>query len=942
MKWIPLRVHSVFSRGQGGLLLDELAAWGRECRLPALPLTDVANLYGWAQWKEAAQRAGLRPVFGCELSLAGRTFLFLVKTREGYWNLMEILNRRRLHSLDGLVTIVFPWAEEPQAWPEEPLLAKAPREDVFIGAEWANFERALAWGRRLGRHVVWANPLKFIQTPQRLVLLEAIQHKKAFPREWARQKKTLEFFGPAQVGLARRKWGEVVESLLRRNQAVVEKCLFSFKDVVPPLPAELFSFSLREVVLRKLRQLPQLSWQARERARRELAVVEASGFAPYFLVVYDVVRFARQRGILHNLKGSGASSYLAYLLGISRANPLHYDLYFERFLNPGRPDPPDFDLDFDSSRRDEVLAYVLEKYGGGRSGAAFVCSLKSYRARSAVYETARAFGFAPAEARSLTRRLSLWMEPGELARRPAPPGCQEIWRLAATLQDVLAEVSLHVGGIILTPAPVERYLPLAESARGYRMSHFDRDAVEALKLIKLDLLSVRGLAAISATMKALRLKRIPLRDPATFRLLQEARTIGCFQVESPAMMNLLRRLKPISIQDLVQALALIRPGPTLSGMKEARLRQRQGQGGVRDKLLQEILPETAGLLLYEEQVMQVAERVAGFPPARGDVLRRALKRKEAKLLAELKKKFLAGGRERGYAAADVQRLWRLLEAFSAYSFNKAHSVSYALMAYRAAYLKAHYPRLYLTAVLNAGGGYYDLAEYIEEVRRWGIPLRGVDVNRSGLVFSVEEEGIRVGLMLIKGLTRKTARRIIEAREEGPFLSVEDFIRRVQPPRADLLALIKAGALDSLEPRRSVQILRYFQGVKTDGEWSDLEERQKQRMIFESLGFSPEVPLLAWLEMKRPPLRIKDLAWHAGREVELLVRVVDARLKAVNGRKKKKYFFLFEDETGLLEGVGEKRCLALNGLPVCYLRGVIHLDSSGRPRILDCSFASFYR
>jgi DNA polymerase III alpha subunit len=215
------------------------------------------------------------------------------------------------------------------------------------------------------------------------------------------------------------------------------------------------------------------------------------------LIVYDVVEFARRHGILHNLKGSGASSFLAFLLGISHINPIEYDLYFERFLNRGRDDPPDIDLDFDSRKRDQVLSYVLEKYGQGRTGAAFVCSLKNYRARSALYETARAFGLPPQEARSLSKKAPFFAEPDFLKKDNPLPGYREIWKAASEFTSVYCENSLHVGGVLLTPSPASRYLPLEESAKGYIMAHYDRDAVEDLKLIKLDLLSVRGLAAIS-------------------------------------------------------------------------------------------------------------------------------------------------------------------------------------------------------------------------------------------------------------------------------------------------------------------------------------------------------------------------------------------------------------------------------------------------------------
>jgi DNA polymerase III alpha subunit len=468
------------------------------------------------------------------------------------------------------------------------------------------------------------------------------------------------------------------------------------------------------------------------------------------------------------------------------------------------------------------------------------------------------------------------------------------------------------------------------------MSQFDRDAVEDLKLIKLDLLSVRGLAAISAAKASLGLTAIPEGDPAAFALLKEARTIGCFQVESPAMMNLLRRMKPADGRDLIQALALIRPGPTESGMKEALLRGREGRGVRSDPFLERVLPETGGLLLYEEQVMQAAERVAGLPPEEGDALRRALKRKGTPALAEWRARFLGGGRSRGYPAADLERLWTGLETFSSYSFNKAHSASYAAMAYQAVYLKARHPAPYMTAVLNAGGGYYGLAEYVEESKRLGLRILGPDANRSGLGFEVEAGGIRVGLLSIKGLGRKTAERLIEARaEDGPYRSLPDALARLGPSKAELFTLVKAGVFDSLEARRTRQILRYVQGIEGVEPDSDLSPREKARTVLDSLGFSPEADPLALYEGKRPDLRIKDLGRHLGRAVDLVVRVVDARGKDVRGGKK--YFYFFEDETGTLEGVGDRPCQASGEPPVCCLHGEAREDGTGQVKIFECAF-----
>jgi DNA-directed DNA polymerase III PolC len=972
--FIPLRLHSVYSRGKGSATLEEASAWVSRKGMGAAALTDIENLYGWGKWKRAAEARGFRPLFGCELEVGGRTFVFLVKEREGYWNLMEIFNQegRRpaeqekeragddgdrfisgareskaagtLHlKTDGLITIYIPKSDEIDL-PEE--LKVRPKnggagpdpfmgEDFYLGCDFSNFERVAEWARARNLPLVWANPVKFIRSPERLILLHAITQKVPYPPEKEKLAEKTALFGPDQEAPALKKFGSAAQEAFRRTAEVAEKCRFTFEGIVPPLPPDLFPATLGDLVTERLRSAGDLSWRERQRARRELEVIEKSGFAPYFLIVHDVIEFARRRRILHNLKGSGASSYLAYLLGISHVSPMEFDLYFERFLNSGRNDPPDIDLDFDSRRRDEVLDYVLKKYGRGeKTGGAFVCSLKNYRARSALYETARAFGIPPEEARSLSNRIPYFAEPDFLRRDKPAAGHLEIWKMASELGGVYADISLHVGGVILTPAPAGRYLPLEESAKGLIMSHFDRDAVEDLKLIKLDLLSVRGLAAISETRERLNLRTIPPGDAQTYKLLQTAQTIGCFQVESPAMMNLLRRMKPETIYELTQALALIRPGPTESGMKEALLRAREKRQAFQEPLLEKILPETGGLLLYEEQVMQVAERVAGMPPEEGDLLRRALKKKNG-VRAALREKFFREARERGYKSAEIEKLWTTMEKFSSYSFNKAHSASYAAMAYQAVYLKAHHTVPYLTAVLNAGGGYYMPTEYIEEAKRRGIGFLGPDINRSGHLFEVEGPNIRVGLTSIKGLALKTIEKIMAERKDSEFASVEDFLARVHLGRAELLSLIKAGVFDSLEPRRTRQILRHFQGIEDMEEVADMNPLEKAKMLVDSLGFSPGPDSLELYEGKRPALRVKDLADYAGQQVELVVRVVDARLKdTMNGSK---YFYLFEDETGLLEGVGERRCLSFGQPPVCCLRGEVRRDGGGIVKIHNCSF-----
>jgi len=968
---VPLRVHSVYSRGKGGATLEELAWWAAREKIPALALTDIGNLYGWAKWTRAAKAGGFRPLYGCEIEVGGEAgadggaaggredgsaasgangnggerILFLVKSREGYWSLMEILNRREIRGAPGLVAVYIPSPKGAGSAFDralDRLREGAAAGDVYVGADAFNAARAAALAAARGLPLVWVNPLKYVTCPERLVLVRALDRKVPYPPEWESLRTRVRLFGPEpRESAALRRLGAAAAGALRRTFEIAEKCAFAFAGVVPPLPADVFPTTLRAEVTARLRGRTDLSWEARQRAQRELAAVEASGFAPYFLIVHDVVEFARRHGILHNLKGSGASSYLAYLLGVSHVDPVAFDLYFERFLNAGRDDPPDFDLDFDSRFRDKVLAYVLERYGRGPTGAAFVCSLKSFGARSALYETARAFGLPPDESRALSRKAPYFADPGWLKGAAPPAGYLEVWKLASELTSVYHEISLHVGGVILTPAPADRYLPLAVSAKGLLMSHYDRDAVEDLKLIKLDLLSVRGLAAVSATKTGLGLGELPAGDAKTFGLLKQARTMGCFQVESPAMMNLLRRMKPATIQDLTQALALIRPGPTESGMKESLLRGREGRVAARDPFLARILPETGGLLLYEEQVMQIAERVAGLPPEEGDLLRRRLRKKDAPPDANgadgMRSRFFGEARARGYTAGEIEALWGTMEKFSSYSFNKAHSASYAAMAYQAVYLKAHHPVPYLAAVLNAGGGYYGLAAYVEEAKRLGIRILGPDVNRSGRGFAAEgDAAIRVGLGAIKNLGQKTVDRLLEEREGGGvYASIEDVLARAPLSKSELFTLVKAGVFDSLEARRTRQVLRYVQGIDGVEVAADIDPREKAKMLLEALGFSPDGDPLALYEGKRPDLRIKDLRRCAGRAVELVVRVVDARGKLVAGARK--YFYLFEDETGVLEGVGDRPCLTIGDPPVCCLRGEPRPDGNGVVKIYDCAF-----
>ncbi len=564
--FVPLRVHSTFSRGLGGATLEELAAWAAGRRTGAMALSDIGNVYGWAKWKRAAAAAGFAPVYGCEVEVEGRPYLFLVRSTPGYANLMEILNRRRIGEaglLEGLITIFFRHPIRPIRGSGAKLRGMTPRpqsEDVRsddVPNEWTNGEEGGGpdlprpgrkaevrggGGRRSASAPTGPSSAGPASWPGETACRSSGPTRSstsARPSGWSCCAPSSARFpirpsgpgwadarplrprpggpGPAQVRRRRRPKpstppGSVAGSVPSPSRV---SCRRSRRDIFPA--------GLREVVLALLHARRDLGWGERERALRELAVIEGSGFAPYFQIVHDVVDFARRNGILHNLKGSGASSYLGWLLGLSHVNPAAFDLYFERFLNAGRPDPPDIDLDFDSRFRDQVLAYVLRTYGAGRTGAAFVCSLKSYGARSALYETARAFGLPPDESRALSKQGALFRRARASAQDARPPAATSrsgAWPPSSTgvySRGLAPRRRRHPDARPGRPRPPAR----AVSAKGLAMSHFDRDAVEDLKLIKLDLLSVRGLAAISEAKVAARAwPSIPADEPGRLRPAQ--------------------------------------------------------------------------------------------------------------------------------------------------------------------------------------------------------------------------------------------------------------------------------------------------------------------------------------------------------------------------------------------------------------------------------------
>jgi error-prone DNA polymerase len=556
----------------------------------------------------------------------------------------------------------------------------------------------------------------------------------------------------------------------------------------------------------------------------ELAVIEGMGLAGYFLVVWDIVRFARQQGIRCQGRGSAANSLVAYLLEITQVDPLRHNLLFERFLSgDGRSGPgtmPDIDVDFAADRREEVVQYVYERYGKDHVG--MVCNVVTYRARSALREAAKVLAF-PADvidhaAKSLDTRSAEAV--AEAIESTLPDDVSLPWQVLADLlkemDGVPRHLSIHVGGMLITAAPLVEVVPLERATMpGRVVVQWDKDGVEDAGLIKIDLLSLRTLGAVEEARAHILAWRgldlepadLPLDDPAVYDLLQRADTVGCFQVESRAQAQMLPKLLPRRFEDIVVGVALIRPGPIQGGMVHPYLRRRQGLEPVAyaHPALEPALAETLGVIVFQEQVLRVAMAVARFSPAEADHLRRAMSRSRSKeAMAALRQRFVEGARANGLDEAAADEIWQQLEGFAGFGFCKSHAAAFALVAYQTLYLKAHYPAEFYCALLNHQPlGFYPPEVLAGDARRHGVPILQPDANRSQAACSLEQacpEGqvaIRLGLGYVRGLGEAWQERIVERRGGKPYRDLVDFCRRTRLPRAVVENLIRAGALDDL-------------------------------------------------------------------------------------------------------------------------------------------------
>src|SRR6266545_2340300 len=585
-----------------------------------------------------------------------------------------------------------------------------------------------------------------------------------------------------------------------------------------------------------------------DRLEREIDIIKSMGFPGYFLVVWDFIKYAKDHGIpVGPGRGSAAGSLVAYSMGITDIDPLEYDLLFERFLNPERISMPDIDVDFCMNRRGEVIEYVRQKYGDDK--VAQIITFGTMAARSVVRDVGRVlglpYGLVDKVAKTIPAGPEVTLETAPQdspALADAMKNDKEVARvieIGSRLEGLARHAGMHAAGVVITPEPVTNYVPLYRTTRDEIVTQFDMRVVEKMGLLKMDFLGLRTLTVIDDAIKSAQaengdridIENLPLDDPDVFRLFQEGRTKGVFQFESGGMVDLLRKSRPTRFEDLAALNALFRPGALDAGMVDEYVRRKNGQSKAKVLVpqMKEILEETYGVIVYQEQVMQIAQQVAGYTLGQADLLRKAMGKKDAAMMAAERNKFVAGAMSQGSDKKKANEVFDYIEPFARYGFNKSHSVAYALVAYQTAWLKVHYPRHFMAALMTSEMDRTDaVVKFIHETAQMGIKILPPDINESNYAFTVVGPNIRFGLGAVKGVGSSAIETILEARQPvGRFTSLHEFCESVDLRACNkkvIEALIKSGSFDSFALTRKA----LFESVESTADSAQRARDEKEK------------------------------------------------------------------------------------------------------------------
>ncbi|MGQ9810889.1 MAG: DNA polymerase III subunit alpha [bacterium] len=843
----------------------------RHLGFQAAALVDQNNLYGAIEFYDSAIANGIKPIIGAELTSRRHDYSLslIAMSRKGYSNLCRIISDNNRNPDLDLLKEVMENSKGIGVLCSDPRVARELAKQIDQANIWVEvvFNRLSHSQIRTLLSETDAAKLRAVATwelvcekPQDQLLaraLMAIRHQTLISRikqDLRHPHLEASLRVPKIVG---------DPSLLTETLRIADMADVDLELGKVHFPRMTAADGDSVQVLRSLcskalpQKYPRNRHKARQRLQNEIETISTLGFSDYFLCVKKIVDFARDRGIAVAGRGSGASSIVAYLLGITQVDPIRENLYFERFLNRHRPDYPDIDLDIAWDRRDEVISFVYQEFGGSK--AAMVSTRVRFETHSALGSVAKIFGFVPSEVRTLTKGLHHHASREEMERalirvRPdlTPKMASAITGIASDLVGIPSHSSIHCGGMVVADTQLSDYTPLEVASKGIEVTQFDMGSIERIGLVKIDLLGNRALSIIANT-KTLISKVTSSPKPAIDikklrKTLESGSTITCFQIESPAMRSLLKMLRARTFDDLTLALALVRPGPSLSGAKSKIISHRQNRFISKKDL--GYAEAADGCLVYEEDVMKQISKATGLDLAEADIIRRLIK-KDIDLARE---RFTALAEERGLDASTVKCVWEKLERFASYTFCKAHAASYARLAYLTAALKATYPVEFYASALSNHCGMYPLWVHVNEARRIGVSILLPDVNLSDEDFKVENGAIRTGLGEIKFVSKPTIQSIMEERRIRKFTSLADFFARIDVSKDEAIALIGSGALDGIGVSRSKALATYIimtsRGKRVKGlplidqvpivdlPYQDIGNIDLRRMEYEFLGFSP--------------------------------------------------------------------------------------------------------
>jgi error-prone DNA polymerase len=976
--FVHLHVHSSLSPNWGIHSPEALCARAASIGCRAVALTDRNGLYAVPRFVDAARDAGIAPIIGTEAATALNRAVLLARNEEGYANISRLLSDLHCRKGFDLIRAITEYRHGTVVLSDDPKLLSALKRDsaeaLFVElSPGHSMHSALALSRDMRLPPVATSRALLLEKHDFHLhrVLRAIhlnsKLSRLSPDATACDSDLL--YAPGKIADFFPHCPQALENSVK--VAALCRTDWDFSSTIFPAFRDLGSDSAFEELQRRSREgavwrYGRIDEKVEARLEKELSIIRSKGFSHYFLVVEEISKQSeRTCG-----RGSAAASLVAYCLGITHVDPIRHNLFFERFLNEGRSDPPDIDMDFPWDERDAILDFAFARYGAVR--AAMVSNHVGFKGRSAMREVAKVYGLPDYEIKDMTDRISgFWkaeQSAAAVAGHPLFQGeqlsgdWQEIITTSKRLSGQLRHLSLHCGGLVIVPDEIRKYVPVELSRKGLPLIQWEKDQAEDAGLVKIDILGNRSLAVVRDALASVKencgieidyASWQPLEDEMTRAMLRRGMTIGCFYLESPSVRLLLRKIWSSTaprqtfncdvFEVLVQASSIIRPAAN-SFIQEYVARMQGKPWAHLHPLLESVLDETLGIAIYQEQITQISMVLAGFSASEGDQLRKVITKKHReKRLADFRIMFFSGGAAKGVTEQVLRGVWDQILSFAGYSFCKPHSASYALLSAKAAYMKAHHPAEFMAAVISNQGGYYSPFAYISESRRLGLSILPPDINESEHRYTGREKSLRVGLMQIDGLTTDGAERLLrERRERGKFTSFSQFLRRANIARSDVERVVKAGCFDALEGKEKRPALIWellnFQQNSTGLLFEQKTELPKAqpydaktvlRQEAETLGFLvSQHPLTLYKEqwLRHRPIKGAELINYSGKWVTMVGWWITTKtVEDKHGRPME--FISFEDVTAIFDAtffpdVYARYCRKLSQRRPYLLKGVV--------------------